>query len=279
MREIYKMFCKARSKVPKVALITFSGTISSNDTLSYEKQRKVIEKAFEISNLTALVCVINSPGGSPVQSELIFKKIRIMAGEKEIPVITYIEDIGASGGYFLAIAGDSIYASNSSIIGSIGVISSGFGFHELIKNYGVERRIYAQGENKALMDPFLPQKDSDVEILNDISKDIHSEFIDWVKARRGERLNLEEPGLFSGKIWSAKRAQEIGLIDGIGHIDVVLSAKFGPKYDLVRITEEKTLLSYLKSMIGIELSFDAFIDKVIESSVKYIMHERTRVRA
>ena len=273
------MSCFKHKKVPKVALITFSGTISSNDTLCYEKQRKVIEKAFEISNLSALVCVINSPGGSPVQSELIFKKIRIMARENDVPVITFIEDIGASGGYFLAIAGDSIYASNSSIIGSIGVISSGFGFHELIKNYGVERRIYAQGENKALMDPFLPQKDSDVEILNDISKDIHSEFIDWVKARRLERLNLEEPGLFSGKIWSAKRAQEIGLIDGIGHIDVVLSAKFGAKYDLIRITEDKTLLSYLKSMIGIEAGWwNAIIDRAVESAVKYMMHERTQVQ-
>ena len=126
------MFDFSLSKVSKVAIITFSGTISFDDTLSYEKQRKVIEKAFNISNLSGIVCIINSPGGSPVQAELIFKKIQMMATKRKVPVITYIEDIGASGGYYLAIAGDNIYASNSSVIGCIGVISSGFGFHELI---------------------------------------------------------------------------------------------------------------------------------------------------
>ncbi len=272
------MFCCSRSKIPKISMITFKGTISSDDSLCYEKQRKLIKQAFEVPNISAVVLIINSPGGSPVQSELIFKYIRIMATEKEVSVFTFIEDIGASGGYFLAIAGDSIYASNSSIIGSIGVISSGFGFHELIKNYGVERRIYAQGENKALLDPFLPQKDSDVEILNDISKDIHSEFIEWVKSRRGDKLKLDEPGLFSGKIWSAKKAEEIGLIDGVGHIDLLLSVKFGKEFEIIHISEPKTLMSYIKSMIGIEFSFKSIIDTLAKSSVKYIMREHTQMK-
>jgi signal peptide peptidase SppA len=258
------VFCSSRTAI--IPVITINDVISASDGASFKKVNKLIESAFKIPNIKTLAIIINSPGGSPVQSELIYKRIRFLADENDVEVITFIQDIGASGGYYLALAGDTIYASNSSIVGSIGVVSSGFGFQELIKNYGVERRVYTQGENKALLDPFLPQRDSDVEILTDISKDIHNEFIDLVKSRRGANLNIEEVGLFSGKIWSGKRAKEIGLIDEIGDIHSVLHKKYGKNMKLKYISEPKSLLSSLKSIIGIDMLAKSIVQTLINQN-------------
>jgi signal peptide peptidase SppA len=246
-----------------IPVLTFTGSISSSNSLSFKKQNKLIEAAFKTPNINTLAISINSPGGSPVQSELIYKRIRTLAEENNVEVITFIQDIGASGGYYLALAGDKIYASNSSIVGSIGVVSSGFGFQELIKNYGVERRIYAQGDNKAILDPFLPQKESDVEIITDIGKDIHNEFIKIVTSARGNKLNMNEPGIFTGKIWSGKRAKEIGLIDDIGDIHSTLHNKFGKNIELKYISEPKSLFSSLTSIFGI----DVLVTNIIQSLI------------
>ena len=252
--------CGSRKTI--IPVLTFNGIISDGSSLSFKKQCKLIETAFKTPFIKTLAVVINSPGGSPVQSELIFKRVRALAEENEVQILVFIQDVAASGGYYLALCGDDIYASNSSIVGSIGVISSGFGFHELIKKHGIERRIYAQGQNKAMLDPFLPQKDSDVDILNDISKDIHDEFIEFVKTRRSPKLNLDEPDLCSGKVWSGKKAKELGLVDGIGDIHSVLHKKYGKNFELKYITEPKSFLSSIRKAIGIETIADSVVQSI-----------------
>jgi signal peptide peptidase SppA len=191
-----------------------------------------IEKAFSLSKLPTVAIVINSPGGSPVQSHLLFKRIRQLAAEKEKRVYVFCEDVAASGGYFLAVAGDEIYADPSSIVGSIGVISASFGLEKAIAKLGIERRVYTAGLHKGSLDPFLPEKPEEIERLKAIQRDVHAVFIDVVKQRRGARLTAPDDELFTGAFWSGPRALELGLIDGIADLRTRMRELHGDKVRL-----------------------------------------------
>jgi len=202
-----------------------------------------IEKAFSMSSAPSVAVIVNSPGGSPVQSSLIFKRIRQLAEEKQKKVYVFCEDVAASGGYYLSVAGDEIYADASSIIGSIGVISTSFGLDKAIDKLGIERRVYTAGLNKGSLDPFLPEKAEDIERLKAIQRDVHDVFIGVVKERRLGRLKGPDSELFSGAFWSAPRALELGLIDGISDIRTKMRELHGDKVRLKVVSPERGWLS------------------------------------
>lgn len=231
-------------KQPTVAVIRLSGVIGSTGrgALSDATLGPVIEKAFTRGKPAAVALEINSPGGSPVQSSLIGARIRRLADEKDIPVIAFVEDVAASGGYWLAAAADEIYGDPSSVVGSIGVISAGFGVHELMQRNGIERRIYTAGQSKSMLDPFRPEKEEDVERLKQLLEDIHVNFKEHVTTRREGKLPSDKD-LFTGEIWLARRATELGLIDGIGHLKPHLQDRFGKKVKLRRYGVKKGLLN------------------------------------
>ena len=179
-----------------------------------------------------MAIVINSPGGSPVQANLIYKRIRALAEENDKKVIVAVEDVAASGGYMIALAGDEIIADPSSIVGSIGVISAGFGFVDLIEKLGVERRVYTAGENKMILDPFKPEKKSDIQYLRSIQDEIHDTFVDMVKDRRGDVITGDEKEVFSGRFWTAVTGQSLGLVDRIGDIRSIVKERYGEKAEL-----------------------------------------------
>lgn len=239
---------------PTVAVVRLSGAIGMQGRggLNDASIGPVIEKAFSKGKPVAVALEINSPGGSPVQSSLIGARIRRLADEKNIPVIAFVEDVAASGGYWLAAAADEIYADPSSVVGSIGVISASFGAHEFIKEHGVERRVYTAGQSKSMLDPFRPEQPEDVERLKTLLGDIHTNFIDYVKERRTGKLS-EGQDLFTGEIWLAKRAAELGLIDGIGHIQPLLKERFGEKVQFRCYGVKKGLLG----RFGVQLVQDA----------------------
>ncbi len=215
---------------PLVAVIRMQGVIASSTrgTLSDQALAPVIERAFSRGKPAAVALSINSPGGSPVQSSLIGARIRRLAEEKEVPVFAFVEDVAASGGYWLASSADEIFADDSSIVGSIGVISAGFGAHELIAKYGIERRVYTAGKSKSMLDPFRPEKEEDISRLKGILEDLHENFIAQIKSRRGDKLSTETD-LFTGEIWLARKAKELGLIDGLGHLKPVMKDRYGDK--------------------------------------------------
>ena len=229
----------------RVAVVRLSGVIGANaplrNTLNLESVAEALEAAFSLKRASAVALLINSPGGSPVQSSLIFKRVRALAEEKKLPVYAFAEDVAASGGYMLACAADEIYADESSIIGSIGVISAGFGFTELISKLGIERRVHTSGESKSMLDPFKPENADDVMRLEALQKDVHDNFKALVRGRRGTRL-ADAPEIFTGEFWAAKAALQQGLIDGIGDLRSVLRAKFGEKVQLKVIGGRKGLL-------------------------------------
>ena len=214
-----------------VAHIKLNGIIGNagkfKQGIDFSGQEEIIEKAFSLKKAKAVAITINSPGGSPVQSHLIYKFIRAQAKKNKKKVIVFAEDVAASGGYLIACAGDEIYANSSSIIGSIGVIYSSFGFTELIKKIGVERRVHTAGKNKSTLDPFLDEKKEDIERLKTIQLDLHKDFIKVVEESRGSKLIKSEVELFSGEFWSGSKAKELGLVDGIGNANEVLKEKFG----------------------------------------------------
>jgi signal peptide peptidase SppA len=221
---------------PVVAVLRLSGVIGGigpvRRGLSLASQAHLIERAFKLPRLKAVALTINSPGGSPVQSALIAGRIRALAEEKNIPVVAFAEDVAASGGYWLACAADEIFAHESSIIGSIGVISAGFGFTALLERLGVERRVHTAGERKAMLDPFRSEDPKDVARLETIQTDVHEIFQDFVRQRRGERLAGEEADLFSGEFWTGRRALELGLVDGLGDLRQVMRERYGEKVRL-----------------------------------------------
>jgi len=241
--KLHKIFkCKRK---PTVAVIRLNGVIGKVSNFSNGLTLESLaftDKIKKIPNLAAIALIINSPGGSPVQSELISKKIRSLAENKKgkpIPIISFCEDVAASGGYWLALTGDEIYASNSSIIGSIGVISSGFGFQEAIKKLGIERRVYSQGKNKSVLDPFTKSKAEDVELIKTIQKDIHGSFIDFAKERRKDKITAKDDEVFNGRFWSGKEAKTLGLIDNIGFYEEVLKERYGKDVILKNIEGSK----------------------------------------
>ena len=249
----------------RVSVVTMNGAISSNkaSSLNFTNVNKQLSKAFKTPNCSAVAICINSPGGSPVQSELIYNRIRTLAKKHTIPVLVFVEDVAASGGYYIACAGDEIYASKSSVVGSIGVISTGFGFQSLLAKYGIERRVYAQGENKNILDPFMPEKESDIEILNSVGKDVHNAFIDIVKERRGDSLKSADEELFTGKFWSGKRAKELGLINDNGTLYEILYKKYGDDVDIKFIKEEHGFMGTIKGLLGINV--EAHANSLVES--------------
>ena len=240
-------------KPPLVSVVRLSGAIgmAGRGALNDASLAPVLEAAFSKGKPDAVALEINSPGGSPVQSSLIGARIRRLAEEKDVPVFAFVEDVAASGGYWLAVAADEIWADASSIVGSIGVISAGFGAQELLNRHGVERRVYTAGESKSMLDPFQAENPEDVARLKGLLGDIHDNFIDHVTDRRGDKLDGSHK-LFTGEIWLAKRAAELGLIDGIGHIKPTLMARFGDKVKLRRYGVKKPFLS----RFGIELAKD-----------------------
>ena len=221
-------FNKSLKVVPVVRLAgVIGGSGPMRKSLSLASVEKSIDKAFAVKGACAVAFAINSPGGSPVQSALIHNRIRQLAAEKELPVLTFCEDVAASGGYMLAIAGDEIYGQRFSIVGSIGVISSGFGFVDAIEKLGIERRVYTAGKNKSVLDPFQPEKKQDIDRLKKIQLDIHEGFVDMVKQRRTGKLSETTDDLFTGAFWAAPKASELGLIDGVGDLHTVLREKYG----------------------------------------------------
>jgi len=231
------------SRRPVVPVLRFHGPIGMATPLrpgvTIASYANAIDKAFSASKLPAVAVIVNSPGGSPVQSNLLFKRIRQLAVENKKRVYVFCEDVAASGGYFLAIAGDEIYADPSSIIGSIGVVSRSFGFVELLQKLGVERRVYTAGANKNQLDPFLPEDHDDVARLKLIQQDVHDVFIGLVKERRLGKLKAPDAELFSGAFWSASKAAEFGLVDGIADIRSKMREVFGDKIRLKLIEGEK----------------------------------------
>ena len=227
-----------RKSQPIVNVLRLHGAIGMSQplrpSLTAKDLEPLLEKAFT-KNIKAVALSINSPGGSPVQSALIHARIRSLAEEFKVPVYVFCEDVAASGGYWLACAGDEIYADESSVVGSIGVISAGFGFVEAIGKLGVERRVHTSGENKSILDPFQPQKQEDIDRLLSLQKDIHAAFKTLVRTRRAGKLKGDESEMFSGAFWAGRQAQELGLIDGIGHLHDILKQKFGDKLVLKNI--------------------------------------------
>ena len=222
------MFFKKKSLIAHIRLSGVIGNVGRfQQGLSYASHHEIIKKAFSLKKIKAVAITINSPGGSPVQSHLLYSLIRKLADEKKVKVITFAEDVPASGGYMLACAGDEIYANASSILGSIGVIYSGFGFQELIKKAGVERRVHTAGTSKSILDPFVEEKPEDIQKLKAIQEELHKEFILLVKNSRKGKITLADDKLFTGEFWAGSKSKELGLIDGIGNMFQVIEDQFG----------------------------------------------------
>ncbi len=227
---------------PLVAVIRLTGAIGSGGRaqLNDEAMAPIIEKAFKRGKPKAVALVINSPGGSPVQSSLIAARIRRLAEEKAVPVHAFVEDVAASGGYWLATAADDIWVDQGSIVGSLGVISAGFGAHVLLARQGVERRVYTAGKSKSMLDPFLPEKEEDVNRLKGLLDQMHESFKQQVRDRRGDRL-AERQELFTGEFWLGGRAVELGLVDGIAHVVPKLKELYGEKVRFASYTRKRPL--------------------------------------
>ncbi len=242
---------------PVVPVVRLSGVIASSGllagrSLSIDSVAPLLKRAFDTRGAKAVALALNSPGGSPVQSALIAQRIRLLANEKGLKVIAFVEDVAASGGYWLACAADEIIVDPHSIVGSIGVISAGFGFQDLIARIGVERRVHTSGERKSMLDPFRPEHPEDVERLKRLQGEIHDGFKDWVRERRASRLNGEEGALFTGEFWTGRRALELGLVDGLGELRATLQARYGTKVHLPAIAPRRRLLS----RVGLGASLD-----------------------
>ena len=247
MRFITKFF---KSKSSVINVVRLNGVIASgskfpgSSNLSLESLEKQIERAFSGKKIAGVALIINSPGGSPVQSALISERIIELSKKNNIPVFAFVEDVAASGGYWLACAADEIFVMPASIVGSIGVISAGFGFVEVIKKIGVERRVFSKGENKGMLDPFQPQNSDDVKVITDLQEEIHQLFKNWVSKRRGNRLNAEvvkAEGIFEAKIFSGTKACEIGLADSMGELKQVMRERFNEKVIFKEISGRKKL--------------------------------------
>lgn len=236
-------FRKDRIVIPVVRLSGVIGAVSPLRTgMTLGGVAPQLARAFAMKQAPVVAILINSPGGSPVQSHQIFKRIRALAEENKKEVIIGVEDVAASGGYMIALAGDVVIADQSSVVGSIGVVSAGFGFEKLIEKIGVERRVYTAGESKAMLDPFKPEKESDIQHLKSLQRDVHDMFIDLVRSRRGERL-ADDPTLFSGAFWSGSRGLELGLVDRIGDLRSYLRGRFGDKMRMALIAPKRGVLA------------------------------------
>ena len=232
--------------VPVVRLSGLIGAVTPlRPGMSLAGVARTLERAFSMKNAKAVALVINSPGGSPVQSRQIYLRIRQLAGEKKLPVLVFVEDVAASGGYMIACAGDEIFCDPSSIMGSIGVVGGTFGFQELIKRIGVERRLYTAGEHKGMLDPFLPENPDDVTRIKAIQREIHALFIALVKQSRGARLKGTDDVLFTGEYWAGETSVSLGLADAVGDLRSTLRARYGDKVVTPLVAPSTGLLSGL----------------------------------
>lgn len=233
------------SSAPVVPVLRLAGPIGAvspfRQGLNLSTMAGTIERAFATKKAKAIAIQINSPGGSAVQSMLIYRRIRDLADEKGLPVYVFAEDVAASGGYLIALAGDEIYVDASSIVGSIGVVAATFGFDKAIKRLGISRRVYTAGENKVSLDPFQPEKAEDVARLKDLQKDVHETFMDLVRERRGRRLKETKEDLFTGEFWSGKKALELGLVDGISDLRSKMREMLGKNVRLRLIAPKRGL--------------------------------------
>ena len=254
---MHRLIERFRDPPPVVSVLRLSGIIGRlgpwKRGLSLAGQAALIERAFKARRLGAVALSVNSPGGSPVQAALIAKRIRVLADEKGVPVFAFAEDVAASGGYWLALAADEIYADENSIIGSIGVISAGFGFPGLLERLGIERRLHAVGPRKGMLDPFLEEKAADVKRLKGLQADIHASFMYQVRERRAGKLKAAEKELFSGEFWTGQRALELGLIDGLGDLRGVMRERFGERVKLRLVGVRKRFLRWPFAATGLPL--------------------------
>jgi signal peptide peptidase SppA len=261
-------FFKKKTIIPHVRLTGVIGNSGRfNKGIDLMGQQDILKKAFSIKKVKHVAISINSPGGSPVQSHLIYSYIRQLANKKKIKVLIFAEDVAASGGYLISCAGDEIYANSSSIIGSIGVISASFGFKELIKKMGIERRIYTAGKNKSTLDPFVDEKEEDVKRLKDIQLELHADFIKVVETSRGKKLkDPEKNNIFTGEFWTGASALKLGLIDGIGNADQILKEKFGEEVVIKKFEKQKGWLER-KLSASVEGQLSNTLNSIEEKSV------------
>jgi len=237
--------------VPVVRLSGVIGAVPFRSGLTLEGIEPTLAAAFSLKRAPVVALTINSPGGSPVQSSLIAKRIRDLAAEKQKPVIAFVEDIAASGGYWLALAADEIFVDRASIVGSIGVISSGFGLDGAIARLGIERRVHTTGPRKALLDPFRPEQEGDIEVLRELHADILASFKGLVESRRGPKLSLPNDELYSGRVWSGDKAVGHGLVDGIGDLRGILRGRYGDRLKLRPMNRQR---SWLQRRFGMSLA-------------------------
>ena len=256
-----------------IPVVHISGVIGNigglRNGVTISSVENLLEKAFKIKNAPAVAIIINSPGGSPVQSSLIYKRIRSLASKKKVKVIFFVEDVAASGGYYIACAGDEIYVDENSIIGSIGVIYASFGFEKLIKKYGIERRIFTTGKYKSILDSFQKQKLSDVKKLKSVQMEIFKNFKNVVLESRNRKINRKNQNIFSGGFWVGKEAIKLGLVDGIGYLKSTMEKKFGKKLKYLVIKPKK---SFVKSILSKSFFSKEFVDtkKIISDIIAYM---------
>ena len=263
-------FLKKKKIIPVVYISGIIGNIGGlRKGITISSIEDLLEKAFKIKNSSAIAIIINSPGGSPVQSSLIYKRIKKLAKKNKTKVIFFVEDVAASGGYYIACAGDEIYVDENSIVGSIGVIYASFGFDKLIKKYGIERRIFTTGKYKSILDSFQKQKLSDVKKLKSIQTEIFKNFKDIVLKSRIKKINKQNKNIFSGSFWTGKEAIKLGLVDGIGDLKTIMEKKFGEKLRYVSIKPKK---SFLKGILSKSFYSKDLLDtkKIINDMMTYM---------
>lgn len=266
---------------PVIPVIRLQGAIAASSgplsrTLSLANVAGLLDRAFKDKEAPAVALAINSPGGSPVQSRLIYTRIRELADQHDKQVLVFVEDVAASGGYMLAIAGDEIFVDETSIVGSIGVVSASFGFDKAIEKLGIDRRVYTAGKNKVSLDPFQPEKKDDIAYLKELQLEIHQVFIDMVKERRGAKLT-DDADIFTGKFWTGQRGKDLGLVDGFGHMGTILKQRFGDKVKLRLVQPRRGLFGRGNLGAGVELApenLSHVVDHVVMTAEEKALRSR-----
>ena len=261
-------FLKKKITVPHVRLSGVIGSVGRfRQGIDFSGQQEVIKKAFSFKKAKSIAISINSPGGSPVQSHLIHDYIRQLAKKNKKKVIVFAEDVAASGGYLIACAGDEIYANSSSIVGSIGVISASFGFQDVIKKIGIQRRVYTAGKNKSTLDPFKEEKEEDIQRIKKLQLELHSDFINVVKKSRGSKLkDPEKNNTFTGEFWSGSASLKLGLIDGIGNAEQILREKFGESVVIKKLEKPKSFIAK-KLSASLDTQIDGIANAIEERAL------------
>lgn len=273
---------KLGKKGVSIPVVRLKGSIAAGNStpfgssLSLASTAGLLERAFSDKRAPAVALSINSPGGSPVQSRLIYTRIRELAAKHDKRVLVFVEDVAASGGYMLAIAGDEIFVDETSIVGSIGVVAAMFGFDEAIGKLGIDRRVYTAGKNKVMLDPFQPEKKADVAYLKELQLEIHQVFIDMVRERRGSKL-ADDADIFTGKFWTGIRGKDLGLVDGFGHMGTVLKQRYGDDVQLRLIQPKRGLFGRSAMSAGVTVSPETIRD-ILDTSISTAEEKMLRSR-